>query len=333
MAETPTIDVVFRQDLETLEALNRKSVDLAFEVDDLDWARPLDRTKMWSPTDIAPLTHLPSFDLLSDPAKLRYNQLFAMGICEQFTWFEQDLLVPVLKTLLRTQRNMPPLLREALHHFMEEEYRHSEMFWRMLEKSEPDWYQTRKFRLFNVSKTQDKLLHFLLDRPRFFLLWIWVVIFFEERTVDYCRRYHKLNKKEPDLLDANYVEVHYFHFRDEARHYQLDQHLLTWLYDTEPYWKRKMAASMFYRLMRSYTSPKRTSIRVMEVLGREFPEIQKEAVPKLTAELPMLRTSESFHRAAFSRAAVGKSMALFAEYPELDSIWDLFMTENKDGPA
>lgn len=321
-----------RLGVETLEALNKKSRTMAYSIDDLDWARPVDRTRRWSPDGIAPLTHLPSYARLEAPQRLRYNQLFALGVCEQFVWFEQHLLVPVLQKLLRQHQDMPPLLREALEHFVEEEHKHSEMFWRMCEKAEPAMYPSREFRLFNVSAPQRAALDFLLGRPRTFLMWIWAAIFFEERTVDYCRQYRKAEKAAPGQLDPCFVELHEFHFKDEARHYQLDQHLLTWLYDPEPMWKRRLAARMFKVLMRSYVSPRRTSRRILEVLGQEFPALRRDALPALAAELPLLARSRSFHQAAFSREAVGKTMDLFAEYPEHDGLWELFVLEGKHGP-
>src|SRR5687768_9942206 len=113
---------------------------MAYSIDDLDWSRPIDRARRWSPEGIAPLTHLPSYARLEERHRLRYNQLFALGICEQFVWFEQHLLVPVLRRLLATQPDMPPLLRQALEHFIAEEEKHSEMFWRMCEKAEPALY-------------------------------------------------------------------------------------------------------------------------------------------------------------------------------------------------
>lgn len=321
-----------RLGVETLEALNKKSVSMAYSIDDLDWARPVDRSKRWSPEGIAPLTHLPSYARLGPEHRLRYNQLFAVGVCEQFVWFEQHLLVPVLQRLLAEQPDMPPLLREALEHFVIEEHKHSEMFWRMCEKAEPAMYPAREFKLFNVSGPQGLALNFLLARPRTFLLWIWAAIFFEERTVDYCRQYRRAEKAAPGELDASFVELHEFHFKDEARHYQLDQHLLTWLYDPEPMWKRRLAARMFKVLMRSYVAPRRTSRRILEVLGAEFPDLKAAVIPALLAELPLLRTSRSFHQAAFSRDAVGKTMELFAEYPEHDGLWELFVLEGKHGP-
>jgi P-aminobenzoate N-oxygenase AurF len=323
------IDVVPRHSIETLEALNEKSVKQAYSIDDLGWDRPIQRDKKWSPDAIAPLVHLPAYQLLEERHRLRYNQLFGLGVCEQFVWFEQDLLCGVFRSLFRQAPDMPPLLRTALEHFVEEENKHSEMFWRMCEKSEPQWYPTRRFYLFNTTWAQDRFFGLMLRYPKQFLMWIWTVIFFEERTVDYCRMYRKSEKKDPGGIDPSYVELHDYHFKDEARHFQLDQHILTWLYDPQPRWKKRVAGRMFHGLMKAFTSPRRTTKRLLEVMGEEFPELKREAIPRLLQELPSLRTNQSFHQAAFSRKAVGRSMALFAEYPELDSLWDLFILEDK----
>lgn len=326
------VDVPPRHAIETLEALNRKSVTHAYAIEDLDWARPVDRTKLWSPVEITPLSHLPSWSLLEAPHRLRYNQLFALGVCEQFVWFEQHLLCTVLRHLLADGKPIPPLLREALEHFVVEEDKHSEMFWRMCEKAEPALYPDRRFRLFNVSRAQGAAMNVVLRRPRTFLAWIWAAIFFEERTVDYCRRYRKAHKADPDALDPSFVELHEFHFKDEGRHFQLDQHMLTWLYDPEPRWKKALAGRTFAVLMRAYVSPRRTSLRILEQLGREFPALRERTLPALARELPLLRTSASFHREAFSRSSVPRTLALFGQYRELDRLWPLFVVEDKDGP-
>jgi hypothetical protein len=324
-------DVAARRNIETLEALNRKARELAYGIDALDWDRPVDRSKFWSPPEISPLCHLPSFKRLEERHQIRYNQLFAVGVCEQFVWFEQHLAVPVLRLLIDRTPDMPPLLKDALEIFIEEEHKHSEMFWRMCEKAEPSWYPERRFYLFNTTGLQNFALGLMLRYPKALLMWIWAVIFFEERTVDYCRQYWKAKRKTPDLIDPSFTELHEYHFKDEGRHFQLDQHLLTWLYDPEARWKKRVAGRSFYRLMKAYTSPRRTSLRVIDVLEREFPELKAELGPALREELPLLASSKSFHEAAFSRKAVGRSMELFAQYPELDRIWELFVVENKEG--
>jgi predicted metal-dependent hydrolase len=318
-----------KRNIEALDVLNRKAVDNAFGVEDLDWSKPIDRTRLWSPEEIAPLYYLPAYQLLRPEEKLRYNQLFAMGVCEQFVWLEEHLLVSTLRKVLEG-KDAPPPLREALGHFIEEEIKHTEMFWRVLEKSEPSWYPTRKFRLYNISPLQQRVMNLVLGYPRTFLIWVWTAIFFEERTVDYCRHYLRVEKADPGKLDATYLQMHEYHFKDELRHYQLDQHLLSWIYDPQPRWKKALAGKMFFRLMRGYVFPRRTSLRVLEVLGAEFPRLEDEVIPRLRKEIPGIGRQEAFHRMAFSRQAVPKTMALFADYPELDRLWTLFLAVTKE---
>jgi hypothetical protein len=237
--------------------------------------------------------------------------------------------VNTLEKILEGADVSPPL-REALEHFIAEERKHTAMFWRTLEKSEPSWYQRRRFRLFNISPVQQFMLDMVLRHPRIFLVWVWAAIFFEERTVDYCRRYRRAAKEAPETLDPLYLQVHEFHFKDEVRHYQLDQHLLAWLYQPQPRWKKLLSARMFQALMRGYVFPRRTSASILTVLGREFPELRSSVIPALRRELPGIGLSPAFHRMAFSRAAVPKTLALFAAYPELDKLWDLFLAVRKD---
>ncbi|MDB5105531.1 MAG: P-aminobenzoate N-oxygenase AurF [Fibrobacteres bacterium] len=318
-----------RRDIGALDVLNRKAVENAYDFEDLDWSRPVDRSKPWSPEHIAPLFYLPSYAKFTPEEKRRYNQLFSMGVCEQFIWLEEHLLVNTLRKVV--QRSDPPApLKEALGHFIAEELKHTRMFWRMLEKSEPGWYPTRKFRLYNISALQQAVLDLVLKLPNVFLIWIWTAVFFEERTVDYCRHYLEARKRDPEAVDATYTQVHEYHFKDELRHYQLDQHLLAWMYDPQPRWKKRLAARMFRSLMRSYVFPNRTSRRVLEVLAGEFPRLRAEVLPALLKELPDIGRSRAFHRMAFSKDSVPKTMALFAEYPELDGLWNLFLEITKE---
>lgn len=322
-----------KRSLETLEVLNRKAADNAFTLEELDWSRPIDRGRYWSPEEIAPLFYLPAYASFLPEEKLRYNQLFAMGVCEQFIWLEEHILVNTLNKVLE-RNDAPPPLRRALEFFIEEEIKHTRMFRRVLERCEPEWYAgsaSREFRLFNIASWQQFLLDRVLRNPRTFLVWVWTAIFFEERTVDYCRHYLKTAKADPSRLDPTFVMLHEYHFKDELRHYQLDQHLLAWIYDPQPGWKKTLGARMFGALMRGYVNPSRTSLRILEVMGREFPRLDAEVIPRLKLEIKDIGQSLEFHRMAFSREAVPKTMDLFAEYPELDPIWKLFLVESKAG--
>ena len=317
--------------LPPLETLIERARKNAFTIEDIDWSESIDPQKYWSPDIISPLYHLPSFSKLPKEMQLRYNQLFAMGVCEQFVWLEENILVQVLQKVLR-KADVPVDLRTALEIFIEEEEKHTEMFWRTLEKAEPNWYNPseRKFKLYNISKPQQFLLDIVLSMPNTFLLWIWTAIFFEERTVDYCKQYLVFDKKNKEKLDSTFLTIHRYHYKDEVRHYQMDQHLLKHLYDPQPKWKRVLCGKMFYKLIESYTSPRRTSIRVLEILKKEYSIEHHPLLDKLESELPLLSKSESFQEVGFSKKALKKTLKLFAQYSELDQLWELFMHENKE---
>ncbi len=315
--------------LEHLEILNRKSVELAFGLEDLDWSLPVDRGKHWAPDHLGPLCYLPAYSLLSAEEKRRYNQLYAIGMCEQFIWLEEQVLIRLLVRVLQGSR-FPRPLSEAIRHFIVEERKHTSMFWRILEKSEPTWYPTRRFKLFNVSPLQHLLLYGIIKNPRLFLVWIWMAIFFEERTVFFARHYIKARHRSPGQIDAVHTQLHEYHLKDEARHCQLDQYLIKHLYDHKPQWKKLICAKMFYCVMRQYIFPRRTTRSILHVLGHEFPSLKENIIPQLLKQLPQVGLNHEFHEMLFNRRATPRSMKLFAEYPEHDGLWDLFLAEQKN---
>jgi hypothetical protein len=317
-----------RRTLDNLETLNDKSRALAYTLSDVGWDTAVDRARNWLPDRIMPLGFLPSYARLDTAEQRRCNQLHAMGICEQFIWFEMLVMAPVLATLRRS--GLPPALREALWHFVEEEKKHIEMFWRLLELSEPGWYEPRRFRLFGLSPLHQHIADRCVACPRIFLAWIWLAIFVEERTLFLAREYLRARRRTPGGVDAFYTRVHELHMMDEARHCQLDQHLLTWLYDREPQWKKRLCGSMFYHVMRSHVFPHRTAHRILDVMEREFPRLRRSIAPSLRSELPLVGYDVEFHRRVFSRDALPRTMALLAEYPEHERIWTLFVAERRE---
>ena len=312
--------------LDSLAKLNHLAIKKAFDIDDIDWSRPIDRERLWGPVEIAPLTYLPAYELLDDLEKMRLNQLFSLGVCEQFIWLEQNILVRTLQKVLK-RWSFPEEFETAINFFIAEEIKHTEMFWRTLQKAEPDWYLERRFKLFNTSIIQTWIIEIFIRNPTKFLVWLWTAIFFEERTVSYCQHYQGMHKRHPDSMDATFVDLHKYHFKDEARHFQLDQYLLSECYEQQPAWKRKLSGWMFYYVMKSYTSPRRTSIKVLEVLGEEYPHLKESIIPEMLKQLPSLATNKAFHQMAFSSNSVPKTLKLFKQYKELDRLWSLFIVE------
>lgn len=317
-----------RRCLESLRSLNQRAREDAYALDDLDWSLAVDRDKPWEPEGLGALWFLPTFASLTSQERLRCNQLHALGVCEQFVWFERQLLRAIGEVL--RDGPLPAPLREALGHFAVEEQKHVEMFWRLLEKSEPEWYVERAARLFRPGAAHQFAMDRVTGNPRTLLAWIWLAIMTEERTLFLSREHMREARRAAGRVDALHAQVHEFHFHDEARHYQLDQHLLAWLYDPQPAWKKTLAAAMFRRMMRGYVAAARTSGRILTQLSREFPRLRGTLSTRLRGELAEVSRNEPYHRRLFSRAALPRSFALLAAYGEHERLWELLPIARKE---
>jgi len=313
-----------------LSVLNRSAQARAFDLDQIDWSLNVDRAKPWEPGALGALGFLPSIALLTPAQRLRCNQLQALGRCEQFVWFETQLIRAVHR--LRAASGLPVALDEALDHLATEETKHIAMFWRLLEKSEPRWYTQRTPRLARLAPHQRLVMDQITAHPRTLLAWIWLTIFVEERALFLSLEHVRAAKTAPGRIDALHTQVHAFHLRDEARHCRLDRHLLVELYDPQPRWKKLLAAAMLRSVMRAWVTARRTSARVLAQLGREFPALRAGLLPRLYAELHDVACNPDYHRRLFSRAAMPRSLALLAEYREHDRLWDAFPIARSEQP-
>lgn len=305
---------ISRKPLASLARLNRQARERAFSIEAIDWSQPVDRTKPWIPELLGLLYYAPSYSLLDTSERRRYNQLSALGLCEQFILFEQMVISALTGVLARCE--LPAELREGLCCFVTDEEKHIEMFWRLLERSEPGFYPVRAPVLVSLSPLQDLLMNCAVNRPRLFLAWIWLTIFLEERTLFVSRQYLEAQRKAPGLIDPLHAQVHAFHFMDEVRHCQIDQHLLDVLYDPQPYWKKKLCGAMFHHALRAFVFPGRSTRRILNVLGNEFPRLRQKIIPGLIDELPHIGRNAEFHRRLFNRAALPRTLGLLSQYSE-----------------
>jgi len=306
---------------ESLDALNRRASTDAFCADDIDWSLEVDPAKCWEPDELNGLWFVPSFRALDEAQRRRCNQLHALAVSEQFVWFEGELIRAIRNVL--AGGGIPAQLDEALRHFVEEEQKHIEMFWRLLEKSAPAWYRRRAPRFFRVSRLEQLATDCVTGHPRLLLAWVWLAILIEERTLYISRLHVQAEKRAPGAIDALHAQVHGFHFRDEVRHYQLDQHLLTWLYDPQASWKKALSAFMFRQVMRSFVGARRTAQRILRQLAAEYPALRARLLPHLLTELRHVADNPRYQLKHFSAAAQPRTLALLAEYPEHEALWAL----------
>src|SRR5438093_8000813 len=135
-----------RRQLRSLDALNRQARERAYGIDAIDWSHQVDRSKPWAPEGIGALWYVPAFAGLDDVQRLRSNQLYALALAEKSIWFEEFLIRAISKVL--DTATLPSTLGESLRHFVCEESKHTAMFGRLLQCSEPGWYRAGAHRFF-----------------------------------------------------------------------------------------------------------------------------------------------------------------------------------------
>lgn len=302
-----------------LQKLNLLSQNRRFALEDLNFVES-PQAQHWAPPQMTPLSYLKSFQKLTRPQQMRYNQLFALGVAEQFIWFEGELIGNILPQVAKKTEDKD--LQRAILYFLEDEEKHSEMFWQLLEKQEPKLYPNRKFAFLNLGKAQKFLVNFMIRRPQWNLVWIWMAIFFEERTMDYSQKYIETAGTDGGL-NENFVQAHRLHLQDEARHFQMDLYFLKEYYDPQSKWKKWWAQFMMKRLMKAYTSPRRISFKILERLMIEYPDLTIATVESLKQELLQIRHNQDFIQSAFGEKAVPRSRELMRRYPEMRAILEL----------
>ena len=273
-----------------LEEINRQSRTNGFSLDDISFEGAPLSDSLWMPNSMLPTSYLPSFQALSEKLKIKFNQMYAQAICEQFIWFEKELISPILSRYIE-RKQLSPDLKEALLHFIHEEDKHSELFWEVLKYSQPDFYEKNpsQFQYFHLNIHHKVFINTIITHPEQFLAWIWMSIFFEERTIEFSRKYLRESKN----LDPVFCRAHHLHLLDESRHVQIDQYLLRHFYDQTPKIKKIIAVWTFQLLLRSYTSPRRISKNIIRKLATAFP-MDENSLLRLKKELPLLATHPEF---------------------------------------
>ncbi len=309
-----------------LSVLNEQAKTRTFSVDDVDWESEFDFTKRWIPDEVASMTYLPAYHCLSEANKLRLNQLTSIGVCEQFVWFEEDLLTVALAEILK-RRDVTPDLKECLENFIDEEKRHSLMFRRMLLKFSADRYKFQPYWLVKLNAIQNFVFAKVVRNPHVFLSWIWLAIFFEERTLHVSQLYRRAEHFDQNPVDPMFSRVHALHMIDEARHLQIDQYLLFAFYDRAPIWKRKLSAWLSFKIFANYRSPKRIAKKILGLLIDENiaakNDDQAHYLRTMAKQLPILRESTAFQNALFGPKILPRTRELMSQYPEMRKVFEV----------
>jgi hypothetical protein len=294
------------------ERLHERAREKAFGIDAVDYATGVDKTRPYAPASLCHLAYSPSYERLNAEERLIYSQVVGLAIAEQFIFLEEHMLIPALEGVMaRMGRKLGTSLRMCFLDFIEEEYKHSEMFWRLLETAEPEMYKVRQPMVYRQSNFKRRALSLITDWPTVFAFWVWLGVLFEERTIDLYKKYEADPSVEP-----LFKEVHWYHMLDEARHVRIEEHLLAEVYNPSPSWLKSVNVTLLNQVLGLFTHPKTSPRVAIEHVMRRSPRLRQYAA-EFERDIRALGENPGFQQANYSRDVLPQTFGLLDEYPEM----------------
>jgi hypothetical protein len=131
-------------------------------------------------------------------------------------------------------------------------------------------------------------------------------------------------------LEPHFVAVHRAHLADEIGHVQWDEEILDWLWpETAVLLRRANAGLLRWLIGEFFVTPKRSNMRVIEELSREFPEL-KPQLEKMRGQLLALHDHPGWNLSLHSKVTVPKTIARLQANPEFVSLHEILVRDWKD---
>jgi hypothetical protein len=274
----------------------------------------VDHRKRFIPEEFTPLYHTPSYRVLTEEQRLRYNQLQAIYFNEQIIFFETAIGRPVLESLLRA--SLPLQFSIGLRQFLEEEQQHTEMFQQLNQQCAPQFYGAGHFYFIQPPRAWMTALNWATQHPRLFPMFLWLMLLQEERSLFYSRKV--IAQREE--LEPYFVKTHRTHLADEVGHVRWDEELIEALWQRANPVLRRVNARLFGWMLREFfNAPKRAQLCVVHELTREFPALSAME-PEMQRQLLALSEDGCYQKSLYSREIAPKSFARFDSSPEFRSL-------------
>ena len=268
----------------------------------------IDFTRRFILEEFTPLFHTSSYASLPDEVRLRYNQLHALYFNEQVAFFEQEMLSPALRALLRS--SLPPLLKAKVRLFHQEEEKHTLRFRTLNLSCAPEFYRGGPCYFVCIPAPLLAMLRAMSARPLGFPLLIWLALLQEERSLYFSKQCLERAAE----LEPNFVEMHRAHLADEVGHVAWDEQLLEWLWPSTGLLTRWLNARLLIWMVREFFRlPKRSGLRVVDQLVKEHPSLDPRTLRRGMRELA---TKPGYSETLYSREITPRSFARFDLTPE-----------------
>jgi hypothetical protein len=190
----------------------------------------------------------------------------------------------------------------------------------VLVEAAPDWYEGGDYHFYTPGQAGVAFGALCLRQPSLFVAWPWLGMILEEKTIAYHRAYETA-AQQGEALCPLHQAVHRYHFLDEARHVQLEAHLIALLYDEAKPFVQAANRHLLYRTLQKYTRPRARSVscNVVRALVQKFPRLQPHEDTLLQGVVD-LRHNVAFQRAIYGEGAIPQTFRLLDAHPELRGI-------------
>jgi hypothetical protein len=277
----------------------------------------IDFSRRFMPEELTTFYFAPAYATLTEAQRLRYNQLNALYFNEQTMFFEKTLARNVLGYFLA--RQLPEDLKAGLQQFLTEEEQHTAMFQRLNRQCAPEIYAQQDFYFIQVPPVAAKILDAISKRPHWFPFLLWLMHLQEERAMFFGRTFLKL----ADSLEPHFVAVQRKHLADEIGHVRWDEALLDWVWPKTSSTLRRFNVQIFAWMIKEYfTTPKRTAMRIMAALIKEFPSLQSQ-YPEFCRQLRALGNDPAYRHSLYCPQNVPMTFKRFDAHPEFNSLFKI----------
>ncbi len=284
----------------------------------------IDRSRPFVPEEYTHLFYTSIYGSLSDQQRLRYNQLFGVRINEFIMMLERDVLERVLLPL-RSHRAVAsnPELRACLDTMIEDERRHYAGFADLNRRCLPEVFVDGRDRYFTELSAPQRMLFWMLGRiARTLAFPLYSLMALEESSMAMARRMiHDPASPTLGALEPHFVAVHREHMKDEARHVQIQAHLIDACLTRAGKVSRWSYSRLFKTMLSGLTTVGRSGsgARVLRHLVREHPELAPRE-PEMVDAIAGLGDDPAYQRSLFNRTVMPRAFAVFDRTPEFDDL-------------
>ena len=278
-----------------------------------DTTAPIDGERWFVCPTLTPLYYTRIYHELSEPQRLRYNQLTALCFNELIGLFERTFIAAVEAAGARLSRENPAMAH-CLNEFAEDERAHIERWRELSRRSAPGLYGKRDDPITRVPRAFGGLLAAIARRPRLLPVSFWLALALEEHSIDISRRCLRMDAAQ---AEPTYRAAYAQHLHDEARHVQLDRYLIERFYASLPEaWRRVNAKMLAHLIGRCFLPPNRSAVRVVRLLAQEIPAL-RPLLPRMVRELRGVSEDPGYHAMMYSRRSTPMLFSLFDRFPEM----------------